>query len=217
MHSSWQPIRSWSDVPGYITLDRAQFITQQLGSLPRGSRVLEVGSLYGRTSWLILDHLGLTGTLTVVECFDRWLDDRRQNCDLQWWHTERTVNRCTAEPRRGPWLTKPQVTVWHWCMQQHPYFEQLELKPMTSREFMKTTESLGPWDLVWLDGNHQLSQVLEELEFYSHCTDRIVGDDYVRTDVAYLKVPEAIDLFLADHPDWQLTVVDQCWSLVRTK
>lgn len=145
---------TWKDIPGYIVYTD-YLLMQEVASKFDGSfTVLEIGSLYGKSSvaWASLGG--------VVHCLDSWAEDA---------HTDNTD--CNIVYNKFLENTK-DYTITH---SKIPH-----VHPMTGEIF----SNIGDYDVVFYDACHSQTSTYNMIEYWKPKTKFLVLDDIVMRDVA---------------------------------
>jgi len=160
-------IKNWSDVPGFINDTHANHIRQVSSQLPNNAKVIEVGCMWGRSTWCWLDNLSSDAELTTIDMF--FFDD---------------CNNLPV-PMQQTWQGSLEIfeiskkigckNTWHNVVSQHAnkdisrffWCDSLDFDPMHQN-----------YDCVYLDGDHRYDHLQNELSKFEPICDVICGDDY---------------------------------------
>ena len=187
-------------IPGWINQTHQDRLADTLHTMKPGSRILEIGCGYGRSTYHIMTHMPKNSVLHTVDTF-RHLDPRKFN-----------KKHHKAYQRKGikmdPILSKHlemmlqlgQRGFWDYITQQHPRHHSVTAYQMMSTEYIKQHPN-HTYDMVYLDGDHTYTAVTQEIAHYED-TAIICGDDY---GPAHPGVIQAVDELRLKYPNrtWQ--------------
>lgn len=187
-------------IPGWINQTHQDRLAQTLHSMKEGSRILEIGCGYGRSTYQILTHMPKDSVLHTVDTY-RHLDPRKFNKKH---HKAYKRKGIVMDPQLSKHLKMMlqlgQRGFWDHIISQHPRNASVTAYQMTSVEYIKQHPH-NTYDMVYLDGDHSYTAVSQEIAHYEH-TDILCGDDY---GPAHPGVIQAVDELRLKYPNrtWQ--------------
>ena len=126
-------------IPGFLVPGQEQWLFEKVNSLPNDAVVVEIGSLYGRSSWAM--GLACVGTCRRVFCIDPWKYAELGDLDFfDQWRANVAVNALDAHV--------------------------MPLRGRSHDVLLRWNELTGglPIDFIFIDGWHEYASVLRDLE-----------------------------------------------------
>lgn len=152
------------DVPGWIKSSQIQLIQNIAKNLPDGSKVLEIGSGYGRSTWAWLDGLDNSCTLDIVDSWQLDLDrlnlvtDDKEVLDF---------GKCYGQKK-----------LFEKIISCHPRYNLLQnVFNEKTKKLIKSKTLSKNYTVVYFDGDHTHDNLYNELCYFAHA-DILCGDDY---------------------------------------
>lgn len=176
-----EKILNVQQVPGFTTPGQHRCYEDIIQKLPENPRILEVGCLYGKSTWGWLDVLPPNGSLTVVDSFtslslykSRLISKiSPENAFNFIWYAE---DNSWIKPNWQELCHLPQYKLFEKIIHQHPCSEQLkEVHNILSEEYRNLGMSKD-FDCVYLDDDHNYNNVLDWLHYFDK-VPIICGDD----------------------------------------
>ena len=168
-------INTADDVPGHIFSSQMDHIRSIASSLPKGSKVLEIGCAWGRSTWCWLDELPEGSTLTVVDPFLFGRDGQRIHKHKK--RQSQYFNNTIVNEIMDYWVIHGPQKTWESVISEHPKKNMIkQLYVGSSRSFAEENDET--WNCVYLDGDHRYKHINRDLLDFEPRTDIICGDDY---------------------------------------
>lgn len=153
------------EIPGYIDENQIKFIRNIAGQLPPGSRVLEIGCGYGKSTWAWLDGLDNSCTLDIV---DSWELGIKKIC------RDNSVSEAVREFAQQ----NGQKKLFEKIISLHPKHNLLKnIYSEKTKKLIKFKTLSKDYNLVYIDGDHRHKSLYRELMYFSN-VDILCGDDY---------------------------------------
>lgn len=181
-------------IPGYTGEEHLARLGSLVSDLPAGSRILEIGCAYGRSTWCILNALTEGSTLTTVDTFQHLKTSKMYKSN------HKGYQRSGKPMPKDLWHNLEEMQkrghrgFYDWLMAQHPRDAQHQTYQMTSAEYIRLYPQ-RTYDLVYLDGDHAYNTVSMELQHYRN-TPILCGDDW---GPVHPEVTRAVDDFRSQH------------------
>ncbi len=182
------------DIPGFNNVAHNEKLKETAKLVKPSSRVLEVGTAWGRSTWSLLDDLPSPFELHVLDPFTHLEGGKMKHYEgCMKKHSDNMCQRYALKI----FVEQGQLACWNWGVPQHPRYdsEHVVVHQMLSEKFRETDDN--EWGLVYLDGNHSYPNVSAELNKWADCPI-ICGDDY---HPVHKGVIQAVDEFLVRYPD----------------
>ncbi|KKM93190.1 hypothetical protein LCGC14_1210850 [marine sediment metagenome] len=188
--------KHYMDVPGFNNEAHNESLQETARLVQPGSKVLEVGTAWGRSTWSLLDSLPSPIELHVLDSFIHLEGGKirhYEGCMKK--HADIVCQRYALKV----FMEEGQRACWDWSLKQHPRMntDKIVVHQMLSEKFRETDDI--KWDLVYLDACHSYQSVSGELNKWTDCPI-LCGDDY---HPVHKGVVKAVDEFLAKHPERQ--------------
>jgi predicted O-methyltransferase YrrM len=204
-------INQYTDIPGFGHF--GDMYKELLLSLPDNASILEVGVAFGKSTWAMLDAMRKDMSLCVLDSFHNdsyelfnfavLANGGTDNVNISDYETFIVFSKIYSH--RDMFLR---------CISQHSKFHQLQTIYTMPSDLYILSKYPTIYDLVFLDGDHSYESVKEELEYFKDCTV-VTGHDYNNHGCPGVK--QAVDEFVADHPDRLLRIYDEHMVFVITK
>lgn len=203
-------ITQYSDIPGFGSF--GDIYNELLLSLTDNATILEIGVAFSRGTWAMLDAMRGNMSLCVLDSFHH---------DSQELFNFATLAGSTSKMSISDYETfavfskiYSQSEMFLRCISQHSKYHQLQTVYTMSSDLYISSKYPATYDLVFLDGDHSYETVKLELEYFKDCTV-VTGHDYNNHGCPGVK--QAVDEFVADHPDRLLRIYDEHMVFVITK
>lgn len=184
-------------IPGWNREDIQTYLAELVSGLPADAQILEIGALFGRTSYVLAHNKPATATLTTI---DPWMTYHLAH------FVETTIhdNYCSPENRA---LIEAHITkdpdriegddffkLWKHFVGDAPNVNPVrEFSPVTNREWPM-------FDFIYHDGPHHKDDVYKDLCFWFPKLKPgavLTMDDYDKRQFAGLC--EAVDTYVAEN------------------
>ncbi len=178
------------DVPGYINENQIKCIRDTASQLPKGSKILEIGCGYGKSTWAWLDELDSSCTLDVV---DSWELGVKKLCDDS--STPDDVREFAQQQKNISNRNAAQKKLFEEIISLHPKFNLLKnIYSEETEKLIKSKTLSNNYNLVYIDGDHTYNSLYKELLYFSN-VDILCGDDY--NFKKFKPVTEAVNDFIS--------------------
>ena len=175
------------DIPGFTSDGQLDFITALANSLPMNSNVIEVGIGLGRSTFAWLDGLNPKSTLNAIDNFRMGYDPI---IELK----EKNDDNITPEKMKlyDYFFKHGQYASFLYNINRHHNKDIINnIFSIRSDEYIDSRYN-NIFNCVYLDGSHDYSMVMKELEYFRN-SELICGDDYMSS--RHPGVTEAVNNF----------------------
>jgi predicted O-methyltransferase YrrM len=160
------------DIPGWINNKQCDLITDLVRLLPDNSKILEIGTAFGRSSFSILDGMKQNQSLDVCDLWDNthWSDLTN---DPRYMKDSLFGNKTLIDSAVESVIKIGIRKTW----ESHVNFHKNS--NLIRNVFQQKSLSLDDtnYDLVFLDGDHSYDNLYQELNKFKHVSI-ICGDDF---------------------------------------
>jgi len=173
-------------VPGFTSIYQHQRYAEVAKLLPKNAKFLEIGVLFGRSTWAWLDVLPDDTTYDVLDSFnvdaseipDFVRSDRMpkfgKNLDI-WSNIVNMLKNMSHKE------------VWNFVMEHHPKYKLLSnVTSMSTHQYIYK-KYCSTYDAIYLDSEHTYEHTKKVLEYFKD-TKVICGDDYKNKDWPELEI-----------------------------
>lgn len=161
-------INSAEDVPGYTNINQHNCYKELVKKLPNKPKILEIGCLYGKSTWGWLDALPHDASYFVLDNFQSKTVDHTEIKKLQKFN---------------------QRYIFDKIIKQHPNNKIIKtIWQMNGKDWIEDLFT-ADWDLVYLDDDHSYEVVYNWLVLFQN-VKIVCGDDY---SLNHIGVVEAVD------------------------
>jgi len=201
------------NIPGWNTLNILAYLGKLVSELPSDANILEIGALFGRTSYVLAHNKPTTATLTTVDPWMTYLYEHfvnttihdnkcgQESIDLISKYTKHNPERIEGDDFLALWKIFVGTAPNHIIVR--------EFSPVRNREWPM-------FDLIYHDGPHDGDDVYNDLSFWfpKLKTDgTFILDDYYQSQFPGLC--EAVDKFVLENDLETKMVTERNISLRR--
>tara|TARA_B100001248_G_C27240075_1_gene388945 strand:+ start:60 stop:686 length:627 start_codon:yes stop_codon:yes gene_type:complete len=170
-HKNPYNFKNSNDVPGFTSTLQHQYYKKLVQQLPQSPKVLEIGCAFGRSTWAWLDFLPLTSEFYILDTFENnnvWLPDQADGIQIP-----ADANNFVKSAFKDGYS---HYEIFNYIIAQHKNFSIIKKIIKNTYHDAKVYLKNLNFDLVYLDGDHNYFEVLDQLLFFDNIPI-LCGDD----------------------------------------